>query len=187
MGTIFLRGAGYKKAMQGFFRCKHCESLLIQEKHKSGMPKYEKPFWVAYFFFLVVLFGAIWGAFAYIESTFGAEPVWFTIPIYIVTLVLLFLAMDWAKSRYWIIRETTFEEHEKEMESQKLSTKGVLAFCLFGIAAIASFIFLDKYAENLNLSPTAYSFSAIVYMLMILAMAFGLMNYLSKTNADKDN
>lgn len=187
MGTIFLKGGGFKKAMQGFFRCKHCDTLLMQKKNKSGIAQFEKPFWSAYSLFMVVLLGTIWGAFTYIESTIGSDTGWFTIPVMLVVFCLLFFVMDWLRARYWIIKETTYEEHEKEIESQKLSTKGIIAFSLFGIVAIASFVLLDKYAASLNLTPTAYSIAAIIYMTLIMLMAFGLMSYLSKTNADMDN
>lgn len=187
MGTFFLKGVGFKKAMQGFFRCRHCDTLLSQEKSESGFPKYETPFWIVYSIFTIGLLGAIWGAFAYIESNLGSETGWLTNAVNLVAICLLIFSMDWFKARYWIIKETTFEEHEKEIESQKLSTKGLIAFILFAIVAIASFILLDNYADSLNLSPTAYSFSAIVYMMIIMLMALGLMNYLSKTSADMSN
>ncbi|MDR9415503.1 MAG: hypothetical protein RI564_04405 [Gracilimonas sp.] len=147
------------------------------------MPKFERPFWIVYSLFIVAMFGTIWGAFYYLESMLGTDEPWFMIPAILVVFAILFVIMDWVRARYWILKVTTFEEYEEEMESQKLSIKGVIAFTLFAIAAFASFIFLDDYAENIDLTPTAYTLSAIGYMCIILILAFGLIKYLSGNTA----
>jgi hypothetical protein len=178
-GSLYLKGVGFKKAFQGFFRCRHCNTLLIQEKNESGMPKFEKPFGIAFSLLFMAILVSIWGAFTYIESTIGPEPAWYTIPTMVGIFILFFVAMEQIRVRYWILKETTFEEHEKEIQSQKLSQKGLIAFILFAVAAILGFLYMDSFVENLELSATAYTFSVIAYMIVILAMAFGLMKYLS--------
>lgn len=183
MGTFYLRGAGFKKALQGFFRCRYCDALLIQKKNEAGFPQFQKPFWGVYSLFILGLLGITWAIFYYLESMIGSEPVWFTVPILLILFSVLFVIMDRIRARYWILEETTFEEYENEIRSQKLSTKDVIAFLLFGVLAISSFLFLDDLVENLDLSPTAYTLSAIVYFMVITVMAFGLMKYLSDSNS----
>lgn len=179
MGTLFLRGAGFKHAFQGFFRCRNCGALLIQEKNDSGLPKFESPFWIAYTLFLAGMLAIIWGVFAYLESNIGNENPWLLVPALIVIFVALFIIMDKIRARYWMLKETSFEEHMEEIKSQRMSTSGVVAFLLFGIAALTCFILLNNYAQSLELSATNYALSAIGYMIIVILLAFRIMKYLS--------
>lgn len=156
---------------------------MIQKKNEAGFPQFQKPFWGVYSLFILGLLGITWAIFYYLESMIGSEPVWFTVPILLILFSVLFVIMDRIRARYWILEETTFEEYENEIRSQKLSTKDVIAFLLFGVLAISSFLFLDDLVENLDLSPAAYTLSAIVYFMVITVMAFGLMKYLSDSNS----
>lgn len=183
MGTFYLKGVGFKRALQGFFRCQHCDTILIQKKNDSGFPQFEKPFWLIYPLFILGLLGITWGVFYYLESTISSEQVWFAIPAIIALFALLFVIMDRIRGRYWVLKETTFEKHEDELKSQKLSSMSVIAFLFFGVLAITSFLFLDDFAETIDLTPTVYTLSAIVYMMLVVAMAFGLMKYLSNGNS----
>jgi hypothetical protein len=185
MGTFYLRGVSFKKALQGFFRCRHCDTLLIQKKNESGFPQFTKPFWRVYSLFILGLLALTWIIFHYLESTIGSESDWFIMPVIVIQIAVLFVIMDRIRARYWILKETTFEEHEDEIRSQKLSAKDIIAFLIFGVLAISSFLFLDDFVAKLGFSPSAHTLSAIVYLMVIAIMAFAMMKYLTDSNSSE--
>ncbi|MEX2605224.1 MAG: hypothetical protein WD361_13525 [Gracilimonas sp.] len=82
--------------------------------------------------------------------------------------------MDWLKYKYWVIEETTYEEEIPD--SEKMSTKGVLIFCLYSLLAIAGFIFLEFTIDASSLRPSVYAIGAIIYMMLVIGGAFFLIS-----------
>ncbi|MEX0843742.1 MAG: hypothetical protein WD022_00600 [Balneolaceae bacterium] len=167
-------GVGFTKAVQGYFKCKHCGAILRQSKASTIFPKYEKPFWTLYTLLLGGMLGAIWLTYYVMENYMDDENIWIILPVIIVIGLIFFLAMDTMKTRFWVIEETSFEEEVPENE--QLSTTGLIVFVAFAIIAIGLFIFLDRTIDTSTMNLTIYTTGAILYMLAVFGGAVLILN-----------
>ncbi len=182
--SLTFGGVGFKKALRGYFKCKHCGTLLKQSTTSSMVvPKYKSPFWVFYTFLMVGFIGTIWFIYYLLEMNLGEQNIWLVIPAVLVIGLIFFLAMDALKTRYWIIEETEYEEEIPE--SQKLSTTGMTLFIGYAIVSIASFLFLNNIVDAASLSPALYTIGAIIYMVLIFGGAIYIINEFSGRKSDE--
>lgn len=167
-------GVGFKKALQGYFKCKHCGTILKQSNTSTILPKYEKPFWALYTILLSAMMGTIWLVFYLLETNMESENIWVVLPVVIIVGLVFVFAIDTLKVRYWVIEETSFDEEVPT--SEKISTTGLIVFIAFAIIAIGLFIFLDRTIDTHSISPAIYTIGSIFYLLAVFGVAILILN-----------
>ncbi len=163
-----LKRVGVRKAIRGYFKCRHCGTLLKQVV-ESGIAQYQKTYWYAQVGFLFVILLTAWLSF-YLTNNY---PVLGFYPVYgfLAFGVLLVGYIDsFVKPRYWIIEEV---DHIKEKESaQGFTKRGWSAFIFYTVTVIALAVGLPEIFEGFHFSK--WTVLAIILVYCTAAIAGGV-------------
>lgn len=163
-----LHGVTFKKALEGYFKCKHCGTLL-KEESKNDFSKYQTTYWYflgVYFLLLLVSLGLA----LYLVSTNYFSN------LYILLGLLLCFAgligtMDYiVKPRYWLILEVE-DISRDEQPDWRLTSKGWMIFIIYCVTAIALFILIPESLEVSNFSKWTVLGGAIFYNMIVIGGA----------------
>lgn len=142
-----LNGVSFKKKFKGYFRCRHCDSLLRQEQNESFLMKHRSKFWLYYGILFAIVVGLMLGLMALGDAyQLGGE---FLLGSFIIIMIGMIGAIDELRAYYWLIREADFEEDRRK--AKKLTTSGLLWFLAYSVVAIFAVINFIPFLGQLEL------------------------------------
>lgn len=179
--SFSLNGVKFKDYLNGYFRCRHCGTLLKQTTVSGlgSIPSYEKGFWKRFFLSLVLMFGVIMSMFI----LFGESEAifWISFPIF----AIIFGWVMWIgeiKVRYWILKEVNDVE-EDQKKQRRMGTLGWILLLGFCLLMLGGGIIVDLYIDLSGISEWQYLTGMVLYMIVIVMGSLGIFNYFSEEGA----
>lgn len=126
---------GFKKALNGYLRCRHCNTLLKKET-EGGFPKFEKPYVYIQITFILLLVGGLYLMYFLMGEDIISPP--YALGGFFVYLFSIFGVVDsFLKPKFWIIKEVDEEEAALGIvQKEKLTPRGWAMFTLHIIVAV---------------------------------------------------
>lgn len=135
---------GFKKKMQGYAKCRHCDTLLKQKKSAAIIPAYQKTYWIYSVLLIGFLPFLIWYLFEMYETlNLGG---WVNGATLVVFMVVMLGLIDELKARYAIIEKVDWDG-EVVTPNRKLTANGWIVFLAFTLCSILLFIGGGQYLE----------------------------------------
>ncbi|GEM_PF-7017755 len=163
-----LKRVGFKQAFNGYFRCKHCGTLLEQEE-ESGLPKYEKPYtYIQVVFTLLILGCGLLAMYTIGMSNWSSPGV--LAGLVVLLTGLIGIQDSYFRPRYWIIKEADMKSSDQK-PSYKLTSQGWTIFSLYCIIAIALFLITPSYLDEADFSKWTILTGAFLYSAVVIGGA----------------
>lgn len=130
--TFRLNGVSFKEKFKGYFRCRHCDTLLKQKQNSSFLPVYHKQFWIYYSILFVVVIGLTLGFLSLVNVYNLGAGVF--LGGFAVIMIGMLGGIDELRARHGVIREADLEENVQS--AKKLSKTGLLVFLGYTVMAV---------------------------------------------------
>jgi hypothetical protein len=163
-----LNEVGFKKSFKGYFKCKHCKTLL-KETSRNDLSQYEKPYW--YFlagYFLIILASLL--LVFYLLASSSISSLYGLLGYAGFLMALLALMNNYVKPRYWSIK-VVHDAEVDEQTSRRLTSKGWAIFLIYSIIAVSLFIAIPVFFESTHLSELYILLGTILYSMAVIGGA----------------
>ncbi|WP_138431115.1 hypothetical protein [Fodinibius saliphilus] len=174
-------GVNLKEKAAGYFRCRHCDTLLRQPKGEGPLPKYQEGFWVRYILSTIVVFGVFLGWIFWMDRwDFGD---WTNMSVFIVLIGGYLLLLEEVRTHYWVIKEADKGEHLKEFA--RMGGLGWFLLITFLVVMVGGLIAIDLYVDMSILGQWQQILALIFYVVAIIGGALGIFSYFSDTEGEE--
>lgn len=170
-GALGFSGAGFKKTIEGYYKCRHCGTLLWPEQLEG----YPRPYWYFLALWMTVNLLAIYAFFSYSSS----YPLISSICVFTIVIFSTTLFIGYVNSRYWTFKEVDYEKHDPQ--SWELTKSGWGLVLIYFILILLSYKFV---VNDILLDTVMYRWYRlaviILYTVAVYAGGAGIVWYLAK-------
>lgn len=184
--TFRLNGVSFKNYLKGYFRCRHCGTLLKQAKKSTfgleSIPSYEKGFWKWFILFMILVFGLLMGTFVLFGES--ETTLWTAIPIYLFILIGTMLGIDEIKANFWILEDIDDIEEDQKVQPRM----GILGWTLllgYFFLMLGGGMFVDQYVDLSGFAEWQYIVGMILYVIAIVAGGLAIFDLFSEKESTK--
>lgn len=156
LNELRFSGVGFKRRLEGYFKCKKCGTLLKAQETAGGLSKYEKPFWIIFPAMLILFMAGFFALNHYIQDMTPALVMGFMLIYFILIIQLPYSFL-------------LYEAVDDSVEPVRISTKkyGWTVLGLFCLAAILLPVAVMMYVDIYQVSPWVIQVLAVLYVIFI--------------------
>lgn len=168
-------GVNWKNKFQGYFKCRHCDTILRQKKSSVIFPEFTQHFWIYYLLYLAFVLALGYGV-LYLLIWVEFQPV-ATIAFLALFGVIALGSADELRARHWILVEADPEEDAQTAE--KLSTMGVIIFVAYAIISGGLAVWGIQQIDISQLSNLVFLLGSGLYFIAVFGGAMVILNKFS--------
>lgn len=162
-------GVGVKKALTGYFKCRHCNTLL-KEESQSDTSQYDSPYWFFMGGYLLLILAALFSV-LYLIVTNSISTSYLIFGLIVFLWGLMGVMNSYVTPRYWTIKEVRETEDSEEQPPKKLTAKGWTIFLIYSIVAITLFIAIPEFLHETQLFDQYLLPGIFIYSMAVIGGA----------------